>query len=77
MHVLTLNERRRLTRTEHCSVSSQIATARNNLRNNHDVLTASRPNVVSAFRIQRAQDKSRFLHTNIRGRRIVVKFEPV
>lgn len=77
MQVLTLNERRRLTRTEHCSVSSQIATARINLHNNHDVLAVSRPNAVSAFRIQRAQDKSRFLHTKIRGRRIVLKFEPV
>ena len=40
MQALTLNERRRLTRTELCSDSSQIATARINLRNNHDVLAS-------------------------------------
>jgi hypothetical protein len=40
MHVFTLNERRRLMRTECCIVSSQIATARINLRNNHDVLAS-------------------------------------
>jgi hypothetical protein len=59
LHVLSLNERRRLTRTERSSVSSQIATARINPRNNYYVLAAPRPNVVSALSIQRVQDKSR------------------